>query len=51
MFSNWAQPVTSKPWAVVAVATDKVKRLTGYRLFVHSAHRSWERACGVRTPA
>lgn len=48
MFKNWAQPVTSKPWGVVAVLLDWAKRRSGYRLFVHPAHRAWEKACGLR---
>jgi hypothetical protein len=45
---GWAQPVVSKPWAFVATATEWAKRLSGYRLAVHSHHRAWERACGLR---
>jgi hypothetical protein len=48
MFKHWAQPVTSTPWAVVAVVTHWVKRATGYRLGLHAHHRAWERACGLR---
>lgn len=48
MFENWAQPVVSKRWGVVCVVTDWAKRISGYRLFVHAAHRSWEKACGLR---
>lgn len=44
---GWAQPVVSKRWAFVATVTDRLKRLTRYRLFVSAAHRSWERACGI----
>ncbi len=44
MFKNWAQPVTSKPWALVASVLDQAKRISGYRLFVRSSHRAWEQA-------
>lgn len=47
MFDNWAQPVTSKPWAVVTVLLDRVKRASGYRLYIHSTHKAWQRACGL----
>lgn len=47
MFDNWAQPVTSKPWALVCVVLDRIKRASGFRLAVHSSHRAWERACGL----
>jgi len=44
---DWAQPVVRRRWAPVAVVLDWAKRATGYRLFVHASHRSWERAVGV----
>lgn len=44
---NWAQPIASKPWAAACVILDAAKRMTGNRLFVHSSHRAWEKACGL----
>lgn len=44
---GWAQPVVSKRWALVATVTDRVKRMSGFRLCVGSSHRAWERACGI----
>lgn len=44
---GWAQPVVSKRWALVATVLDSLKRLSGYRLFVSSSHRAWEKAVGV----
>lgn len=48
MFENWAQPVTSKPWAMICVVLSTAKRLTRYKMFVHSSHWTWEKACGLR---
>lgn len=47
MFSNWAQPVVSRKWAVVCVVLSTLKRASGYRFFVSSSHRAWELACDV----
>lgn len=47
MFERWAQPVTHRGWAAVAVVLGAAKRWSGYRLFVHSSHRAWERAVRV----
>jgi len=43
-FSKWAQPVTDRRWAVVAVLVDRLWRLTQIDL---GKHRAWERACGI----
>ena len=48
MFSNWAQPVTSKPWAAICTVLDTIKRASGYRLFVHQTHSAWLRATGQK---
>lgn len=45
--NNWAMTVTSKPWAFTAEVLDRLKRLTGNRLFIHSSHRAWEKAIGI----
>lgn len=47
-FKNWAQPVTNRKWAVACVLLDSLKRLSRNRLFLHSSHAAWERACGLR---
>lgn len=44
MFDHWAQPVTHRRWALATVVLERLKRASGYRLFVHSTHRAWERA-------
>jgi hypothetical protein len=44
---GWAQPVVSKPWALVATVTHAIQRATGHRLNGHYAHRAWQRACGI----
>jgi hypothetical protein len=41
---GWAAPVTHRGWAFVATVLDALKRASGYRLCVSSAHRAWERA-------
>lgn len=46
-FSRWAQPVTSRPWALVAVALFRASQLTGHRTLNHAKHVAWERACGL----
>jgi hypothetical protein len=46
-FSTWAQPVTSRPWAIVTVALETLYRATGGRMFGASKHGAWERAVGV----
>lgn len=46
-FRRWAQPVTSRPWALVAVVAGMVCRASGYRLLVHAKHRAWEHAVGA----
>ena len=45
--SGWAQPVVSKRWAFACSALSALKRASGYRLFVRSAHSTWRRACGL----
>jgi hypothetical protein len=45
---DWAEPVQSKGWAVVAVVFDRLKRMSGYHLFINPAHVAWERAIGLR---
>jgi hypothetical protein len=44
MFDNWAQPVTSKPWALVAKIVWRIQWATGHRLDGRYAHRAWQRA-------
>lgn len=46
-FSRWAQPVTSRRWALIAVLAEYASRLSGYRLLASAKHRAWERACGI----
>lgn len=46
-YTQWAQPIVSRRWAVIAVVLDALKRASGYRWFVSSSHRAWERACGL----
>ncbi len=48
MYKDWAMPVVSYPWAVVATVTQWGKKATGYRAFAKVHHRAWERAVGVR---
>jgi hypothetical protein len=48
MFENWAQPVVSKPWAVIATVVYLVARKTRFVLFGNFQHRAWEKAVGVR---
>lgn len=48
MYKNWAMPVKSYPWAVVATVTQWGKKLTRYRYFATVHHRAWEHAVGVR---
>lgn len=43
-FSTWAQPVTCRRWAAVAVVAHAISRVTGYRVLVHAKARAWERA-------
>lgn len=45
---DWAMPVVSHKWAVVASITEVIKRVSGYRYLVTTHHRAWERAVGVR---
>jgi hypothetical protein len=44
MFGHWAQPVTSRTWAVITVVLDTIKRASGYRVLGTASHRAWERA-------
>lgn len=44
---NWAMPVVSRPWAIVASITEIIKRASGYRVMAVTHHRAWERAVGV----
>jgi hypothetical protein len=48
MFSHWAQPVRSYPWAVVATALFTLSKLSGYRALNHAKHSAWVRACGLQ---
>jgi hypothetical protein len=41
---GWAEPVVSKPWALACTVLDRIKRLSGYRVGVHSSHWAWENA-------
>lgn len=44
MFQHWAQPVTSKSWAIIAVVAHTVSRATGFRILASFQHTAWERA-------
>jgi hypothetical protein len=46
-FKNWAMPVKKRRWAFAAVILDRVKRVTRFKVGVHAAHKSWEKAVGV----
>lgn len=47
-FDSWAMPVVSRPWALVSVGLEAIKRGSRFRLAVRPAHRAWEHAVGVR---
>ena len=47
-FNHWATPVVNRRWAVFCVGLSTLKRLSGYRWFLGSSHRAWERAVGCR---
>lgn len=42
-FKHWAQPVTSRPWALLAVALSFVHRHTPIRMSRYS-HGAWRKA-------
>lgn len=44
MFKNWAQPVTNKRWAAVAVISHWISAFTNYRVLVNFKVRAWEKA-------
>ena len=44
MFANWAMPVTHPAWAVVALVSHRVMRLSGYRILGGLSHYAWRRA-------
>jgi hypothetical protein len=44
---GWAEPATVKRWALVTTVLERIKRLSGYRLCVHSSHRAWEKSHGA----
>lgn len=45
-FGHWAQPVTSRPWAVICGLLFAVSRLSGHRVLNGAKHRAWQRATG-----
>jgi hypothetical protein len=46
-FRNWAQPVTSRPWAVICSVLFAASRATGFRVLNRAKHRAWQHACGL----
>ncbi len=48
MFDHWAQPVTSKPWAIVCVILYRLKRMSGFRLFGKATGNAHRRAVGLK---
>jgi hypothetical protein len=45
-FDSWAQPVTSKPWAVVAAIAFRLSKASGYRVLNHFKGGAHRKACG-----
>lgn len=45
MFDHWAQPVTSKRWALICTILDRLFRPIGW--FGPARHRAWQKACGL----
>lgn len=48
MFKDWAQPVTSKPWAFVTTILFWVSKASGHRIFSYAKCIAWEKAVAVR---
>ena len=46
-FSEWAQPVVSKPWAIVCTLLFALSQWSGYRILNHAKHAAWQKACGL----
>lgn len=46
-FDHWAQPVKHRRWAIATVALWHLYRLSGGKLFGHSKHIAWQKACGL----
>lgn len=47
MFENWAQPVVSKPWAIVTTVLFAISKATGHRLFSYWKCLAWQKAIGA----
>lgn len=45
-FSEWAQPVVSRPWAIATVLLYSASQVTGHRVLNSAKHTAWFRATG-----
>ncbi len=46
-FGQWAQPVTSRTWAIVAAALYALSQASGYRMLNTAKAHAWCRAVNV----